>query len=134
MTSAPTQGFQGIFKVGATALIQVQSCEIQANGETYDVTVMTGTSTPAWKLFLAGLKSWTIKVTGLYDQANDAVQATMWTNYNNGTVDAVSFSPNTGTNTFSGNALITSLPFKFDVKGAETAEWSFQGTGALTYS
>lgn len=132
--STATAGFAGIFKLGATALIQVQSCEITANGETYDVTVMSGLATPAWKAFIAGLKSWTLKVTGFWDQVNDADQATLWTNFTNGTLNAISFSPNTGTNNFTGSAYFTQIPFKFPVSGAETVEWNFQGTGALAYA
>lgn len=134
MTSSATQGFQGVFKIGATALIQVKTVEIQSKGATYDVTVMTGLSTPAWKLFLAGLKEWTLKVTGNYDQLNDTVQATLWSNFNNGTVNAISFSPNTGPNNFTGNAILTSIPFKFAVSAEDTAEWDFQGTGALSFA
>jgi predicted secreted protein len=134
VTSSPTAGSQGIFKISTTAIIQVQTVDLTANGMTYDVTVMTGLTTPAWKLFLAGLRDWTIKVTGLYDQANDAVQATLWANVLAGSLNAISFSPNAGTNAFTGNALITSIPLKYDVKAAETAEWDFQGTGALAYA
>lgn len=134
MTSTPTAGSAGIFKVSTVALIQLQTCDLTANGATYDVTVMSGLSTPAWKAFIAGLRDWTIKVTGLYDFANDAVQATMLAAYLAGTIEAISFSPNTGTNTFSGNALITTIPLKFDVKAAETAEWDFQGTGPLAFA
>lgn len=134
MTSAPTPGYSGIFKVATTAIIQVKTCEIQVKGTTYDVTVMSGLSTPVWKAFLAGLKEWTLKITGNYDLQNDAVQNTLWTNFLSGTVNAISFSPNTGTNAFTGNALITSIPFKFDVKTEDTMEFDFQGTGALAYA
>lgn len=134
MTSIATPGYSGIFKVATVALIQIQSCEISTAGETYDVTVMSGTSTPVWKAFISGLRSATIKVVGLWDQVNDADQATLWTDFNSGVDVAVSFSPNTGTNTFSGNAVFTSIPFKFDVKGAETVEWDMQFTGPLAFA
>jgi predicted secreted protein len=134
MTSSPSAGSQGIFKISSTALIQVQTIDLTANGATYDITVMTGLSTPAWKLFLAGLRDWTIKVTGLYDQANDAVQATLWASFLAGSLNAISFSPNTGTNNFTGNGLITSIPLKYDVKAVEAVEWDFQGTGSLSYA
>jgi predicted secreted protein len=132
--STPTAGSAGIFKISTVALIQCQTVDLTSNGATYDVTVMSGMSTPVWKAFIAGLRDWTVKVTGLYDQANDALQATLWAAYENGTIEAVSFSPNAGTNTFTGNALITSIPFKFDVKAASTAEWDFQGTGPLSFA
>ena len=132
MTSAASPGFEGIFKVSTTALIQIQSCEIQANGETYDVTVMSGLSTPQWKAFIGGLKDWTLKVVGFYDFVNDAVQTTLWNAL--GTSVAISFSPNTGTNTFSGNAILTGVPMKFVVNAADSVEFDFQGTGALSYA
>ena len=134
MTSQASAGFQGIFKVAAVALIQIVSCDIAANGETYDVTVMSGLSTPAWKAFISGLRSATVKVVGLWDQINDADQATLWTAFNNGTPVAFTFSPNAGTNMFSGNAVFTSIPFKFDVKAASTVEWDFQVTGTLSFA
>lgn len=132
MTSAPTQGFQGVFKLSTTAIVQIKTCEIQTKGNTYDVTVMTGLSTPAWKLFLAGLLEWTMKITGNYDVANDAVQASLWGAL--GTSVSISFSPNTGTNAFSGSAIITSVPFVFDVSKEETYEFDFQGSGSLAYA
>lgn len=132
--TTPTAGSAGVFKVAAVSLIQCQTCDITSNGTTYDVTVMTGMATPAWKLFIAGLRDWTIKVIGLYDFANDPAQATMLAAYLAGTIEAISFSPNTGTNNFSGNALITTIPLKFDVKAVETAEWDFQGTGPLAFA
>lgn len=134
MTSSPTPGFSGVFKVATVAIVQVKSCEIQIKGATYDVTVMNGLSTPAWKAFLAGLKEWTLKIIGNYDLQNDAVQNTLWTNFLSGTINAISFSPNTGTNSFTGNAFITSMPFKFDVKAEDTAEFDLQGSGALSYA
>lgn len=134
MTSTATSGYQGIFKVGATALVQIQSCEISANGETYDVTVMSGSSTPVWKAFISGLRSYTLKVVGFWDQVNDADQATLWTDFNSGVVVPWTFSPNAGTNNFTGNAVFTSIPFKFAVNAAETVEFDFQGTGAVTFA
>lgn len=134
MTSVATPGYSGLFKVSTVALVQIQSCEISASGETYDVTVMSGTSTPVWKAFISGLRSATIKVVGFWDQVNDADQATLWTDFNAGTAVAFSFSPNAGTNTFSGNAVFTSIPFKFDVKSPESVEWDLQVTGALAYA
>src|SRR6266446_729095 len=130
-TSTPIAGFQGKFKVGATAMIQVQSIEAQINGETYDVTVMSGLSTPVWKAFIAGLLGATLKVVGFFDFTNDAVQNTLWTTL--GTIQAISFSPNTGTNNFSGSAIVTSLPIKAAVNAPESVEFDFQITGALTY-
>lgn len=134
MTSTASPGYSGILKVSTVALVQIQSCDITANGTTYDVTVMTGLSTPAWKLFISGLRDWTLKVVGLWDQVNDTIQSTLWTDYNSGILVPLSFSPNTGTNTFSGNALFTSIPFKFGVTAAESVEWDFQGSGILSYA
>jgi predicted secreted protein len=131
-TSTPIPGYQGKFKVGAVAMIQVQSIELQANGETYDITIMSGLSTPQWKAFLAGLLSWTLKVVGFYDFTNDAVQNTLWTGF--GTQQAISWSPNTGTNNFSGNAIITNIPVKDAVNAVTSVEFDFQGSGALTYA
>lgn len=132
--SAASAGYQGVFKVGATALVQIQSCDITANGTTYDVTVMSGSATPVWKAFISGLRDATIKVVGFWDQVNDADQATLWTNFNNGTPFTVTFSPNAGTNNFTASVIFTSIPFKFAVGAAETVEWDFQVTGAMTYA
>lgn len=133
MTSQATAGYQGVFKVSTVALIQVNSIELTSAGETYDVTTMNGMTTPQWKIFLSGLRSWTLKVSGFWDQVNDALQATLWTDYNNGTQVPISFSPNASTNTFTGNALFTQIPMKFPVGGVETVEWDFQGTGPLSF-
>lgn len=132
--STPTAGSQGIFKISTVAMIQVQTIELTSNGTPYDITTMTGLTTPAWQKFLAGLLNWTVKVTGFLDLANDAVQATLWSNFTSGTVNAISYSPNAGTNAFTGNAFITSVPIKGDVKAVTTIEFDMQGTDELTYA
>lgn len=132
--STATAGYQGIFKIGATAMVQVQSCELSVAGETYDITVMSGTASPVWKAFLAGLLSYTVKVVGFWDQVNDTDQGTLWTDVTGGTTPTWSFSPNAGTNTYSGSAVPTSIPMKWAVNTAGTIEFDFQGTGALAYA
>src|SRR5579885_2676295 len=133
MTSSPTQGFQGGFKVSTTAMVQVKTCKIQTKFGTFDVTAMTGLSTPAWKSFLSGLGEWTLTVTGNYDQLNDAVQSTLWGALG-GAAQAISFSPNTGTNKFSGNAIVTDFSPDFDVSKEEAISITLQGTGALAFA
>lgn len=132
--STATAGYQGIFKISTVALTQIQSCELSVAGETYDVTVMDGTTSPAWKAFLAGLLSYTVKVTGFWDKVNDADQGTAWTDLTTGVSVTWSFSPNAATNTYSGTGIITSMPMKWAVNGAGTWEIDMQGTGALTYA
>lgn len=134
MTSTATSGYQGQAKIGTVALVQIQSCEITANGETYDVTVMNASASPAWKTFIAGLLSYTVKISGFWDQINDADQATLWTDFTGGTAVTWSFSPNTGTNKYSGTGFITSIPMKFPVNGPETWEVDLQGSGAMTFA
>ena len=133
MTSTATPGYSGQAKISTVAFVQIQSCEITANGETYDVTVMSGSATPVWKAFIAGLLSATVKIVGFWDQVNDADQATLWTDFNAGTPVPWSFSPNAGVNKYSGNGIITSIPMKFPVNGAETYEIDLQVTGAMSY-
>lgn len=132
--STATAGYQGIFKISTVALTQIQSCELSVAGETYDVTVMDGTTSPAWKAFLAGLLSYTVKVTGFWDKVNDADQGTAWTDLTTGVTVAWSFSPNAGTNSYSGNGIITSMPMKWAVNAAGTWEIDMQGTGSLSYA
>ena len=134
MTSSPTAGYQGVFKISATALVQVQSIDLTINGKTYDTTIMSGTSTPPWETILPGTKSWKVKVSALYDQQNDAVQSTAWSNFGSGTICALTFSANGGTNNFTGNAYVEGLPIKADLKAAETIDLQFTGSGALSYA
>lgn len=132
--STATAGYQGVFKISTVALVQIQTCEITINGKTYDVTVMNGSSTPVWSAFLSGIRDYTLKVSGFWDQANDAVQGTFWTNLMSGAPMAWSFSPNAGTNSYSGNAIFTNIPLKFPYNGPETAEWNLQGSGSVSYT
>lgn len=132
--STATAGYQGVAKIATVTLVQIQSAELSVAGETYDVTVMTGTADPAWKLFLAGLLSYTIKIVGFWDQVNDADQGTLWTDLTTGVTVAWSFSPNAGTNSYSGNGIITSMPMKWAVNAAGTWEIDLQGTGALAFA
>ena len=132
MTSVATAGYQGVFKIASTAMIQVNSIELQVNGATYDVTVMSGTTSPLWKAFIAGLLDATLKVIGNLDFVNDAVQLTLWNAL--GTVVTWTFSPSASTHNFTGSAIIMSVPIKLPVNNAETVEFDFQVTGAVSYS
>lgn len=132
--SGPAAGHQTVFKISTDALDQLKSAELTLNGKTYDVTVASGTSAPPWEQIIPGTKSWKLKISALYDRVSDSLQETLITNFNNGAVNAISLSPDTGTHSFTGNAYLDGIPMKFPVDGAETIEFSMTGTGALSYT
>lgn len=113
----------------STAFTDASKWTLSLKGATKDVTPFGASG--SWAVNLATLKSWTAKVSCFLDTA-DTAQTNLFALLNS-TVSLTLNVQNTP-HGFSGSAILTGIDPSIDVQNAETVDFSFTGTGALTYS
>ncbi len=133
----PTPGQKCIVQINNSTYQTVtglKTAEIQIGTDIYDITDLNSNS---WKLKLAGLSDYTMKLGGNFD-LSDAQQAVLqadiittpgstiqWKVYPAGTG---------GIHFYGGSGIIKQQAVKFDVKAEEQVSWDIEGSGAITYS
>ncbi len=132
---AATPGYKTIVKFGTsagslTAVGQAKSADLTTNAGIYDITVFGDN----WKDIIAGINDYSIKCGANFDLAADAVQTTLLNAYLNGTLLYWSISPNNGTNNFTGQGYLKSMPMKFPVNNVSDIEFDLDGNGPLAYA
>ena len=128
------KGYGGSVTVDAVEVgtAKVWSLDMTAN-ETDSTTFADG----GWSASCAGLKKWGGSITVMWDAGGDAGEDDLIQAFIAGTsvalVLSTEASANTGTSeTFSGNAVITSMPITNDVNSCVEVTFAFSGRGALT--
>lgn len=136
MTS-PTAGNKAIVQINNSTyqtITGIKTADIQIGTDIYDITDLNGNS---WKLKLAGLSDYTLKLAGNFD-LSDAQQTLLQADIitTPGTTVAWRVYPAGvgGTHYFSGNALIKTYGIKVDVKSEEQVSFDLEGTGAISYT
>jgi len=89
------------------------------------------TDASKWTINIATVKSWTAKVSAFLDTA-DTAQTNLLAGLNNSfslTLQIVN-TPHS----FAGTGILTGIDPNIDAQGVETVDYSFTGSGAITYS
>ena len=136
-TTNPVAGQKAVVQLGPTTyttVTGVKTAEIQISNDIYDVTDLNSN---AWKIKLAGLADYTLKLGGNFD-LTDAEQALLqasiittpgatvtWRVYPGGIA---------GTHYYSGTALVKTEGVKIDVKAEETVTFDLEGSGPISYT
>lgn len=84
-----------------------------------------------WTINLATLKSWSGKVSAFID-TSDTAQTNLFALI--GSTVAMTFNVSNTPHGFTGNAILTGIDPSVDVQNAETVDFSFTGSGALSYA
>ena len=139
-TTNPIAGMYAVIQIQMggttyTAMTGMKTADLQISTDIYDITDLNNN---LWKIKLAGLSDYTIKLGGNFD-LSDAQQAqlqadvittpgqtVLWKVYPAGT--------GTGKKAYAGTALIKTQGVKFDVKAEEQVSWDMEGSGQITYS
>jgi predicted secreted protein len=87
-------------------------------------------STADWKEYLAGFKGWTATVEANYNATDPTNVLGTWLGGEAAKLELFM----TGTVNIYGNAILTGFTLSVDKDDVVKASYSFQGTGALTYS
>lgn len=114
---------------GSTAFTNASKWTLSLKGATKDVTPFGASG--SWTINLATLKSWSGKVTAFLD-TSDTAQTNLFALLNS-TV-SMTFTVQNTPHAFTGNAILTGIDPSVDVQNAQTVDFSFTGTGSLSYS
>lgn len=113
----------------ATAFTDASKWTLSLKGAVKDVTPFGASG--SWQINLTTLKSWSGKVTAFID-TTDTAQTNLLALL--GTVVSMTFTIQSTPHAFAGSAILTGIDPNVDVQNAQSIDFSFTGTGALTYS
>lgn len=136
-TTSPTAGQKCIVQINNTTYVTVtglKTAEIQIGTDIYDITDLNSNQ---WKIKLAGLSDYTMKLGGNFDlsDAQQAVlQAAVITNPGTAIQWKVYPAGTGGTHFYSGSGIIKQQDVKMDVKAEEQVSWDIEGSGAIAYA
>ena len=126
---AVVAGVGGLVKSGGTTVGNVGVWTLSIKGATVKATPFGAAG--SWDINVATIKSWTAKVSGWLDSA-DAEQPTLLAGINN--TYTLELDTIAGTHNFSGSAILTGIDPKADSQQLVTVDYSWTGTGAITYT
>lgn len=113
----------------STAFTDASKWTLSIKGAVKDVTPFGASGN--WTINLATLKSWSCKVTCFLDTA-DTAQTNLFALI--GSSLTVTLNVQSTPHGFSGTAILTGIDPNIDAQNAETVDFSFTGSGALTYA
>lgn len=113
----------------ATAFTDASKWTLSLKGATKDATPFGASG--SWAINVATVKSWTAKISAYLDTA-DTAQTNLFALLNS-TVSLSLFVLAAG-HSFAGSAILSGIDPSVDAQGVETVDFSFTGSGALTYS
>jgi len=114
----------------STAFTDASKWTLNLKGATKDATPFGASGN--WAINIATIKSWSAKISAFLDTA-DTAQTNLFALLNS----TVSLTLNVGStpaHNFSGSAILTGIDPNVDAQGVETVDFSFTGSGAVTYS
>ncbi len=124
---ATHRGLDGVVKIGANTIAEVNSWSLDENTDMLEDTTMGD----AAKTYQAGLKGWSGQLSCWWDPSDANGQELL----NNGESATLHLGPGgagSGDTYYEGVAIISGLVRGGEKEGIVTAEFSFQGSGVLT--
>ncbi len=135
--TSPTAGKKAIVQINNSTyqtVTGVKTAELQIGTDIFDVTDLNGND---WKLKLAGLSQYTLKLGGNFD-LTDAQQTVLQADIitTPGTTVGWKVYPSGvgGTHFFGGSGILKQYTAKFDVATEEASTFEIEGSGAVTYT
>ena len=126
---AALAGLSGSVKIGSNTVAEVAEWSLDVGLDTADVSAFGD----SWKRYVAGLRSWSGSFTGRWDMTDTNGQAALQTAILNGTTVALRLYVD-ATKYYSGTAFITGSSPSATVSGTVDVDFSFTGTGSLSYT
>ena len=112
----------------ATAFTDASKWTLSIKNATKDVTPFGASG--SWAINIPTINSWTAKISAFIDTA-DTAQTNLFALI--GTSVAIILKVD-GTHNFSGTAILAGIDPSVDAQSAESVDYSFTGSGALTYA
>lgn len=126
---AVTAGIGGAVKNGANTVANVDTWNLSAKGATAKTTAFGATG--SWETNTATIKSWTATCAGRVDPADTNGQLALI----NGLLSTFTLELDVdGTHHWAGSAILVGFDPKSSVTSTNDITFSFEGTGALTFT
>jgi len=122
-------GYGGAVKIGSNTVAEMGEWDLSLDVNMLDTTAFGD----AWKDQIPGIKSWNGKASGRWDMTDTTGQKAMQDALLGGTSVSIVLAVN-GSHNYSGTAYIKNISPKATATGTVDCDFSFEGTGALTYS
>jgi predicted secreted protein len=126
---AALAGIGASFTEASTAVNQASKWTLSIKNAQKDVTPFGASG--SWAINIATINSWTAKVTAFID-TTDTGATNLYALI--GSTIALTLNVQSTPHGFTGSAILTGIDPSADVQGAQTVDFSFTGTGAITYS
>ena len=122
-------GSEGTVKVGANAVAEIRSFNVDQSGDTIEDTTMGDSA----RTYLAGLTNWSGSIDTYWDETDTSGQGALAV----GSSITINWYPEgatSGDTYFTGTALVTSKGLASTFDGMVECSYGVQGTGALSES
>lgn len=126
---AALAGLSGSVKVGANTVAEIGDWSLDIGLDSHEVSAFGD----SWKRYVAGLKGWSGSASGRWDMTDTNGQAALQGALLGGTTVSLKLYVDS-THYYSGTAYITGSTPAASVSGTVDVEFSFTGTGALSYT
>lgn len=103
------------------------------NSDMLDVTTFT-TGTVQWREFITGLSDWSGTVSGNFDAASTGLTNLRTNTLTPTTGQLILYMDKAGGENFRGSTIISTMNVSAPIEGKVEIDFSFQGTGALSFS
>ena len=126
------KGCSASFSLGSNAVAELNNISNPFTGDTLDTTTFDSN---CFREFIAGLRSGTIDISGLYDPTDTNGQSALWTAFVNGTTLTTTQKPKIlwdGTNGLECDGVVSSFNINGVVEGLINFSATLQLTGAPT--
>ncbi len=130
---AAVTGKGGTISYDGGSVDTIDNWTLDLDNSMHDITSFT-TSAAQWRTFIAGLSGWTGAMSGTFDSASTG-QDDAFSDALSPSAKALIFELDQAAGgKLSGNAFISAQSVGTDVDAPVDVSWSFQGTGALSYT
>ncbi len=130
---AEISGKQAKVTFGAAPVNILDSWDLTADTNMLDVTTFS-TGTTQWRDFIAGLSGWTGTVSGNFDIESTGLTDMRVNALTPSTAAIELFMDKVGGESLDGSVFLSSMGHTAPIDGTVEVSFSFQGTGALTFS
>ena len=130
---AAVAGKSGSINYDGGNVATINNWGLDVGNNMIDVTSFT-TSAPQWRVFIAGLSTFTGNVSGIFDGASTGQNDLITNSITPVAATVILELDQTGGGKFSGSVFLSGMSPAAAIDDTATIDWDMQGTAALTYT
>ncbi len=130
---AAVAGKLGTIDYAGGQVATLNNWTLDVGNDMLDVTSFT-TSAPQWRLFIAGLSTFTGSVAGIFDGASTGQNDLITNSITPAAATVILELDQAGGGKFTGSVFLSGMSPAADIGDTASISWDMQGTAALTYT